>query len=81
MIGGLDFSIANANKFLLVLQLKAQFPFIRNCLRCLRWVRWVNENRKKNESACHSQSWLILLRSSISIGWRLRLLRENFTQQ
>jgi len=28
-----------------------------------------------------SQSWLLLLRPSISIGWRLRLLCENFTQQ
>ena len=28
-----------------------------------------------------SQSWLPLLRLSIPIGWRLRLLRENFTQQ
>jgi len=28
-----------------------------------------------------SQSWLTLLRPSIPIGWRLRLLRENFTQQ
>jgi len=27
-----------------------------------------------------SQSWLPLLRPSITIGWRLRLLRENFTQ-
>jgi len=26
-----------------------------------------------------SQSWLPLLRPSIPIGWRLRLLRENFT--
>jgi len=25
-----------------------------------------------------SQSWLPLLRQSIPIGWRLRLLRENF---
>jgi len=28
-----------------------------------------------------SQSWLPLLRPSIPIDWRLRLLRENFTQQ
>jgi len=28
-----------------------------------------------------SQSLLPLLRPSIPIGWRLRLLRENFTQQ
>ena len=28
-----------------------------------------------------SQSWLPLLRPSIPIGWRLRLLREIFTQQ
>ena len=28
-----------------------------------------------------SQSWLPLLQPSIPIGWRLRLLRENFTQQ
>ena len=28
-----------------------------------------------------SQSWLPLLRPSIPIGWHLRLLRENFTQQ
>jgi len=27
-----------------------------------------------------SQSWLPLLRPSIPIGWRLHLLRENFTQ-
>jgi len=28
-----------------------------------------------------SQSWLPLLRPSVPIGWRLRLLREIFTQQ
>jgi len=28
-----------------------------------------------------SQSWLPQLRPSIPIGWCLRLLRENFTQQ
>jgi len=28
-----------------------------------------------------SQSWLPLLRPSIPIGWRLRLLREILTQQ
>jgi len=28
-----------------------------------------------------SQSWSPLLRPNIPIGWRLRLLRENFTQQ
>jgi len=28
-----------------------------------------------------SQSWLPLLRPSIPIGWRLHLLRKNFTQQ
>jgi len=28
-----------------------------------------------------SQPWLPLLRPIIPIGWRLRLLRENFTQQ
>ena len=28
-----------------------------------------------------SQSWLPLLRPNIPIGWRLCLLRENFTQQ
>jgi len=28
-----------------------------------------------------SQSWLPLLRPSIPIGWRLRLLRKIFTQQ
>jgi len=35
-----------------------------------------------NAIAClaSSQSWLPLLRPSIPIGWRLRLLREIFTQ-
>ena len=58
---------------------KARFPFKRNRLRC------VNENRKKHkrlrwQAGC-SQSWLPLLQPSIPTGWRLRLLRENFTQQ
>ena len=48
---------------------KARFPFKRNRLRC---VRCVNENRTKR-----NQSWLPLLRPSIPIGWRLRLLREK----
>ena len=58
-----------------------RFPFKRNRLRC---VRCVNENRKKRKRLrwqASSQSWLPLLRPSIPIGWRLRLLRENFTQQ
>ena len=42
-----------------------QFPFKRNRLR------W--------QAANHGR--LPLLRPSIPIGWRLRLLRENFTQQ
>ena len=48
----------------------ARFPFKRNRLRC------INEKRKR----LSSQSWLPLLRPSIPIGWRLRLLRENSTQ-
>jgi len=52
---------------------KAPFPFKRNRLRC---VRCVNENRKKRKCS-NSQSWLPLLRPSIPIGWRLRLLRER----
>ena len=57
-------------------QTKARFPFKRNRLRC---VRCVNENRKKTQALAlaSSQSWLPLLRPSIPIGWRLRLLREK----
>jgi len=36
---------------------------------------------QETQALASSQSWLPLLRPSISIGWRLRLLRENFTQQ
>jgi len=46
-------------------------------------MRCVNENRKKRKrlpTLASSQSWLPLLRPSIPIGWRLRLLRENFTR-
>jgi len=51
-----------------------RFPFKRNRLRCVRCVR--NENRKKRKRLlASSQSWLPLLRPSIPIGWRLRLLR------
>ena len=55
---------------------KARFPFKRNRLR------WQAANH-----GCHMIQFLIsrhvstLLRPSIPIGWRLRLLRENFTQQ
>jgi len=61
-------------------RIKDRFPFKRNRLRC---VRCVNENRKKRKRSAlalvSSQSWLPLLRPIIRIGWRLRLLRENFT--
>jgi len=55
---------------------KARFPFKSNRLRC---VRCVNENRKKTQALvlASSQSWLPLLRPSIPIGWRLRLLRRK----
>ena len=55
---------------------QARFPFKRNRLRC---VRCVNENRKKRKRLrwqAASQSSLPLLRPSIPIGWRLRLLHE-----
>jgi len=52
---------------------KARFPFKRNALRALC-------KRKPQETQAlalaSSQSWLPLLRPSIPIGWRLRLLRE-----
>ena len=55
---------------------QARLPFKRNRLRC---VRCVNENRKKRKRlrwqaanhGCHC-----MLRPSIPIGWRLRLLRD-----
>ena len=44
-------------------------------------LAFVNENRKNEETQAlalaRSQSWLPLLRPSIPIGWRLRLLREK----
>jgi len=50
-------------------------------LRALRALR----RRKPQETQAlaleSSQSWLPLLRPSIPIGWRLRLLREISTQQ
>jgi len=48
---------------------KARFPFKRNRLRCMRCV---NENRKKRKRL----RW-----QAANLGFRLRLLRENFTQQ
>ena len=58
---------------------KARFPFKRNRLRC---VSCVNEKPQETQALAleSSQSWLPLLRPSIPIGWRLRLLRENFTR-
>jgi len=57
---------------------EARFPFKRNRLCCLRCVY---ENRKKRKRlrwqaanhGCHCFD------RAFSIGWRLRLLRENFT--
>jgi len=37
--------------------------------------------KQKPHVLASSQSWLPLLRPSIPVGWRLRLLREIFTQQ
>jgi len=54
---------------------KAGFPSL--ALRALR-------KRKPQETQAialaSSQAWLPLLRPIIPIGWRLLLLRENFTQ-
>ena len=47
---------------------RALFPFKRNRFR------WVNETQALTLAS--SQPWLPLLRPSIPIGWRLRLLRE-----
>ena len=65
---------------------KVRFPFKRNRLRCMRCVQTcVACKRKPQETQAlalaSSQSWLPLLRPSIPIGWRLRLLGEIFTQQ
>ena len=55
----------------------ARFPFKRN-----RFPYTFSRKRKPQETQAlalaSSQSWLPLLRPSIPIGWRLRLLRENF---
>jgi len=58
---------------------KARFPFKRNRLRLRLRKRKPQETQAF--ALASSQSWLRLLRPSIPIGWRLRLLRENFTQQ
>jgi len=47
---------------------QARFPFKRNRLR--------KRKPQETQAFASSQSWLPLLRPSIPIGWRLRLLRE-----
>ena len=46
-------------------------------LRLLLVLRKRNRKKRKRLRLASSQSWLPLLRPSIPIGWRLRLLREN----
>ena len=46
----------------------------------LRALRKRQPQETQAPTLASSQSWLPLLRPSIPIGWRLRLLRENFTQ-
>ena len=60
------------------ISIEARFPFKRNRLRC---VRCVNKKTQETQALAlaSSQSWLPLLRPSIPIVWRLRLLRENAT--
>jgi len=50
-------------------------------LRALRALRKRKPQETQALALASSQSWLPLLRPSIPIGWRLRLLRENLTQQ
>jgi len=50
-------------------------------LHALRALRKRKPQETQALALASSQSWLPLLRPSIPIGWRLRLLRENFTQQ
>jgi len=47
----------------------------------LRALRKRKPQETQALALANSQSWLPLLRPSIPIGWRLRLLRDNFTQQ
>jgi len=47
----------------------------------LRALRKRKPQETQGIALASSQSWLPLLRPSIPIGWHLRLLRENFTQQ
>ena len=47
----------------------------------LRALRKRKPQETQALALANSQLWLLLLRPSIAIGWRLRLLRENFTQQ
>jgi len=49
-------------------------------LRALRALCKRKPQETQEFALASSQSWLPLLRPSIPIGWRLRLLRENFTQ-
>ena len=56
---------------------KARFPFKRNRLRA-RALRKRKPQETQALALVSSQSWLPLLWTSIPIGWRLRLLRENF---
>ena len=47
----------------------------------LRALRKQKSQETQALALASSQAWLPLLRPSIPIGWRLRLLREIFTQQ
>jgi len=50
-------------------------------LRALRASRKRKPQETQALALASSQSWLSMLRPSIPVGWRLRLLREIFTQQ
>ena len=69
---------------IVVMHSKARFPFKRNRLSCVRTALRALRKRKPQETQAlalaSSQSWLPLLRPSIPIAWRLRLLRENFME-
>jgi len=54
---------------------EARFLFKRNSL-ALRAVRKGKPQETQALALASSQSWLPLLRPSIPIGWRLRLLRH-----
>ena len=58
-------------------RLRVKPGFHSNAIAALRALRKRKAQETQALALASSQSWLPLLRPSIPIGWRLRLLREN----